>query len=67
MAEEKISYEDAVKRLEKIVSELEDGSKGLDESLTLFEEGTKLAALCNEMLTSAEQKVIKLQSGAWEN
>lgn len=63
MEEKKMGYEEAVKRLEKIVAELEDGSKGLDESLKLYEEGTKLAALCNELLESAEQKIVKLQSG----
>ena len=55
-----LTYEQAMEKLEQIVQKLEDGSLGLDESLKLFEEGTKLAAFCNESLTSAEQKIINL-------
>jgi len=57
---EELSYEQQMKRLEEIVAKLEDGSLGLDESLRLFEEGTKLAAECNKVLNNAEQKIIKL-------
>lgn len=60
MSEKELTYEEAMVRLEKIVASLEDGSKNLDESLKLFEEGTKLAAFCNTKLTEAEQKIIKL-------
>lgn len=34
----KLTYEQAVKRLEEIVSELEDGSLSIEESLKLYEE-----------------------------
>ena len=57
---EELSYEQQMKRLEEIVAKLEDGSLGLDESLKLFEEGTKLAAECNKVSNNAEQKIIKL-------
>lgn len=63
MAEKELTYEEAMIRLEKIVASLEDGSKNLDESLKLFEEGTKLAAFCNTKLAEAEQKIIKLAGG----
>lgn len=43
MAEE-LTYEKAVKRLEEIVNLLEKNEASLDESMKLFEEGTKLAA-----------------------
>lgn len=55
------NYEQSMVRLEEIVSKLEDGSLGLDESLKLFEEGTKLAAFCNEYLDKAEQTIVTLQ------
>ena len=42
----KKTYEDSVKRLEDIVSALECGDASLDESLKLFEEGTKLVSFC---------------------
>ncbi|MDD6806884.1 MAG: exodeoxyribonuclease VII small subunit [Oscillospiraceae bacterium] len=62
MADEirELSYEEAIVRLEKIVGILESGSTGLEESLELFEEGTALAKFCNKSLTSAEQKILKL-------
>lgn len=46
-----------MKRLEEIVAQLERGEAGLDQSLKLFEEGTRLAAGCTQMLDEAEQKV----------
>ena len=57
MAVKKQTFEQAMGRLEEVVKQLERGECGLDESLKLFEEGAKLATLCNEMLDSAEQKV----------
>ena len=56
----KKTYEDSVKRLEDIVSALECGDASLDESLKLFEEGTKLVHDCGAMLDKAEQKVARL-------
>ena len=52
-----IKFEEAIEKLDSIVSKLEAGSVALDESLTLFEEGVTLIKLCNEKLDSAEQKV----------
>ena len=62
MAEKKLSFEQAMKRLEEIVSALEKGEAPLEESLTLFEEGSKLLRPCTLMLDKAEQKVTKLTS-----
>lgn len=53
----KQSYEEAVTALEQIVAKLESGEASLDESLKLFEEGTKLAAYCQKALDTAEQKI----------
>ena len=55
MAEKK--FEAALSRLEEIVSELESGELGLEQSLKLFEEGVKLARVCNARLEEAERKV----------
>ena len=63
MAVKKQSFEQAMARLEEIVSLLEKGECGLDESLKLFEEGAKLAGQCSEMLDKAEQKVTILLNG----
>jgi exodeoxyribonuclease VII small subunit len=55
MAEKK--FEVALARLEEIVTELESGELGLEQSLKLFEEGVKLARICNARLEEAERKV----------
>ena len=63
MAVTKKSFEESMKRLEEIVSQLERGESSLDQSLKLFEEGTGLAAHCTQMLDQAEQKVHLLLGG----
>lgn len=55
-----MTFEQAMTRLEQIVATLESGRCTLDNSLKLFEEGTKLTAYCAEQIKSAEQKIIKL-------
>ncbi len=55
-----LTFEQAMERLEEIVSALESGKETLDESMKLFEEGTSLTAFCTESLKNAEQKIIKL-------
>ena len=55
-----MTFEQAMARLEQIVTTLEGGRCSLDESLKLFEEGTKLTAYCSQQIKEAEQKIIKL-------
>lgn len=57
MAEKKISFEQALSRLEEIVKELENGTAELDKSLDMFEEGIKLVKLCSSKLDDAEQRI----------
>lgn len=60
-----IRFEDALKKLEKIVDELESGELSLDESLKRYEEGVKLAGFCSKKLDSARRKVeLLVKSGA---
>ncbi len=54
------TFETAMTRLEQIVATLEGGRCSLDDSLKLFEEGTKLTAYCSKQLKEAEQKIVKL-------
>lgn len=63
MVAKKKPFEESMTRLEEIVSILERGESTLDESLALFEEGTKLAAACSKQLDQAEQKILKLTKG----
>lgn len=53
-------YEKAFARLEEIAGLLEQGSLPLEQSLKLFEEGTKLAAQLQTTLQAAEQKLSTL-------
>ncbi len=61
---EKMSFEQAITRIDEIVKTLEKGDAPLEQSLSLFEEGTKLIKFCGKLLDGAEQKVVKLQKGA---
>ena len=63
MAVKKLTFEQAMSRLEEIVKRLEQGDASLEEALALFEEGTRLLGGCSAQLDSAEQKVRKLLAG----
>lgn len=52
-----LKFEDALARLETIVTELEKGDLSLDQSLKIFEEGIKLSKTCLKILDDAERKV----------
>ena len=64
MAKQKLTFEASMQRLDEIVKQLEKGDVPLDASLALFEEGSRLLAACNEMLDTAEQKVVQLKKGS---
>ena len=57
----KMTFEQAVARIEEIVTLLEKGDAQLDKSLALFEEGVKLIETGGRMLDDAEQTVVRLQ------
>jgi exodeoxyribonuclease VII small subunit len=59
----KASFEDQMHRLEEIVRLLERGDAPLEDAMKLFEEGTKLAKNCDELLNRAEKKVVALAKG----
>ena len=58
-----LSFEDALKRLEAIVSRLESGEASLDESITLYAEGDKLRAQCETRLADAQARIEKITLG----
>ena len=61
---DKMSFEEAMARIETIVKALEKGDVPLEQTLTLFEEATGLIKSCGKLLDEAEQKVVRLQKGA---
>lgn len=54
------SFEEALARLEQIVSLLENGGLSLEDSMKAFEEGTRLNAFCSAKLAEAETRIEKL-------
>ena len=52
-----MSYEAARDELAKVVSTLESGGLGLEESLKLWERGEELANICKEWLDGARAKL----------
>ncbi|MFN3247971.1 exodeoxyribonuclease VII small subunit [Roseibium album] len=59
----KLSFEDALKQLETIVRELEQGNVALERSIEMYERGDALRKHCDTLLKSAEAKVEKIQLG----
>lgn len=55
-----LTFEDAMNRLEEIVAEIESGEIGLDRSIELCEEASKLVKTLKKRLTDAELKVKEL-------
>ena len=60
---EDMSFEDAMRALEKVVSDLERGDVALDESIELYQRGAALKALCEAKLKAAEEKVAQITLG----
>lgn len=59
-----MTYEKAIERLEEIVSLLEKNEVSLDDSMKLFEEGTKLSGFCAQKLKNAQQKITELEKNS---
>lgn len=62
--EKKLSFEESMGRLEQIVRSLEQGNVPLEESLKLFEEGTRLVRHCGNQLDEAELKVKQVMTAS---
>lgn len=56
-----LSFEDALARLEQIVSQLERGDVPLEKSIEIYEQGEALRARCDVLLQKAEAKIEKIK------
>lgn len=56
----KMTFEDAMRRLNEVVQRLEEGDVPLEESLKLYEEGMRLGASCRAILRDAEERIARL-------
>ena len=55
MAEMK--FEEALKKLEKIVEDLENGDLSLDEALKKYQEGIEISRQCSSRLEATKKKI----------
>ena len=64
MSEKKddISFEEALKDLEKIVDELNNGDMELEKAITAYEKGIKLKNICEERLKNAQERIELIQN-----
>lgn len=60
MAEKQLKFQEAMKRLDEIVNQLNDQDLELETAMDLFEEGLKLSKQCSKQLEDFETKVNQL-------
>lgn len=58
---EKLSFEDALNRLESIVRELEGGRIKLDDAVSAYEQAMQLKKVCENKLETAKLKIEKIE------
>lgn len=61
---DQMSFEEALRALEEVVTQLERGDVPLDDSITLYERGEKLRAACQKRLDAAQARIEKIVTGA---
>lgn len=57
----KLSFEQALEQLERIVRDLEAGDVPLDQSITIYERGEALKKHCAKLINSAENRIEKIR------
>lgn len=57
MAENKMTFEEALTGLEKSASDLRREDISLEEAMEIFEKGTALYRTCSDILNEAKQKI----------
>ena len=62
-----ISFEEALKALEKIVEDLNNGDMELEKAITAYEKGIQLKNICEERLKNAQERIELIQNKKQEN
>ncbi len=57
---EKLSFEEAMEKLEKIVEKLEGGDVPLEKAIEYYQEGMILSKLCSEKIKNVQDKMVKI-------
>lgn len=58
--EQKLSFEDAMNKLEQIVDKLEEGDVPLEAAIGFYKEGMELSKLCHDKLKSVEEQLTQI-------
>jgi exodeoxyribonuclease VII small subunit len=58
--EKKLTFEDAMIKLEQIVDKLEEGDVPLEEAIAFYKEGMELSKLCHDKLKSVEEQLTQM-------
>ena len=61
MADKNMKYEDAMKRLEELVQQMESGDVSIDSLTQKLKEAKQLIQLCKDKLTKTEEEIKKVQ------
>ena len=59
-SEGEMAFEEALKKLEETVTQLETGDVSLEQALDLFEEGIRVSKACAEILNAAQERIRRL-------
>ena len=59
---EKLSFEEAMRELEKLVDSLDKGEVSLDEAIAAYDRGSQLKDYCQKKLQEAKMKIETIQS-----
>ena len=59
---EKLTFEEAMQELEKLVDSLDKGDVSLDEAIAAYDRGSQLKDYCQKKLHEAKMKVETIQS-----
>ena len=55
-----LKFEEGLKKLEELVTQLDDGDLTLEDSISFYEIGIKLKSHCEKLLKTAELKILKV-------
>ncbi len=65
--EKKITFEQALAKLDEIVTQVEQGKVSLEQSIEKYAEGMELIKQCRSILAKAEKKIQVLSKGEGES
>jgi len=62
MKSDGISFEEAMEKLEQIVSKLEEGDVPLEKAINYYQDGMKLSKICSDKLNNVQEKMTQIMN-----